>query len=407
MTSKEYEKSLNNAFSRFRKENSSELINGSKFFEQIGSTLLEDIPYKNQLAVKESVLKDLLKENTPKEVIENAKIIASPLQTHYRFKAEFVTSFNPKFEPFNRFGQRKKGNFNWVVDLDEYILIEPEVFKKVRQVYDFAISLELNGYDLRQNTGDLRYLTIKSYKNASMLIITSANNDQRFEKVIDFAKNLGFDSVYWLLNNTKHDSFEGDIIKFVGQEYINIPIKVNSAEFKFSVGPFTFFQNNIYCFEVLLEYLDKFITDNNFKDYALYDLYSGVGLFGIIFARYFDFVKSIDIVQESIVMGNKIKEINNIMNIDFEARDIKDMHFTPVNKSIVIVDPPRNGLEQKGIENILEIKPEYLIYVSCNAVTFNNDLVELNKLYSVIDLAFFDTFPQTYHVECLCIMKRN
>jgi len=407
MTSKEYQKALDSAFNDYRKNNSDKLLQGSKYFNQIGSTLLEDIPYNNQLKIKNNVLNHLFAATVDNKILEKTEIIASPKTTEYRLKAEFVTSYNPKFEPFNRMGQRKKGNFSWVIDLDEYVLIDKAVFNKIRQVYEYALSLGINGYDLRMNTGDLRYLTIKSYKGSLMLIVTSAKMDNRLDDVLKFAKDIGFSSVYLLLNNTKHDSFEGDIIKYVGEELIDIPITVKESTFKFKVGPFTFFQNNIYCFEELLNYVGRFIDNNEFSKRTLYDLYSGVGLFGIIFANFFKDVKSIDIVQESIDLGNKIKEINSIKNIEFEARDIKDMHFSADKNSVVIVDPPRNGLEEKGIQNILEIEPEYLIYVSCNPVTLNNDLKTLNTNYDTLDLKFFDTFPQTYHVESLCIMKRK
>lgn len=404
MTSKEYEKTLNLAFNEYRKNNQQDLLNGSKYFNQIGSTLLEDIEYSQQLKIKEQILNKLF-ENFTSEL--SPSIFGSPKITEYRFKVEFVTSYNPKFEPFNRFGQRKKGNFSWVVDLDEYVLIEKDIFKKARQVYDYAISLGLNGYDLRMNKGDLRYITIKYYKDSSMLVITSANQDERFNQLIDYAKVLGFNSIYWLQNSTKHDSFEGEVIKFEGVEFINIPMFINSNKYDFLVGPFTFFQNNIYCFEVLLEYLDKFIESQEFSSKTLFDLYSGVGLFGIVFAKYFNNIKSVDIVKDSIDLGIKISQLNNIKNIEFEARDIKDMSFTKNRDSVVIVDPPRNGLEEKGLINIMEIEPEYLIYISCNPITLEKDLCDLTEKYSILDLKYFDTFPQTYHVESLCIMKRK
>lgn len=406
MNAKEFDRKLDQEFDIYRKNHSDKLLAGSKFFNEIGSTRLEDISYNVQLDVKVKVLKELFNNNVAQDILNNLEIVQSPKITEYRFKSEFVTSYNPKFEPYNRFGQRKKNNFSWVVDLDEYVLVESEIFNKVRQVYDYALSIGINGYDLKKNTGDMRYLTLKTYKQESMLIITSANDDERFNMVMNFTLKNGFKSVYWLKNNTKHDSYEGEILKFIGSEYIQVPITVKDHTYTFNVGPFTFFQNNIYCFEKLLAYVSNFTAKNEFSNRTLYDLYCGVGLFGITLANQFKEVKGIEIVKESIDLAEVNKKLNNIKNINFEVKDIKNITFVEDETSVVLVDPPRNGLEDKGIENILQINPEYIIYISCNPVTLNIDLDELQKKYRILDLKIFDTFPLTYHLESLCIMQK-
>jgi len=406
LTSREFDKNLEFQFNKYRIENPDKLLVGSKYSKEIGSTRIEDIPYPEQIKIKTNILKELFSFSVSENILNTFQVIESPKITEYRFKVEFVTSFNPKFEPHNRFGQRKKGNFSWVVDLDEYILIEKKLFKKTRKVYDYAISLGLTGYDLRMNTGDLRYITIKSYKNESMLIITSSNLDERFNKVMEYALANGFKSVYWLLNNTKHDSFEGELVKSIGTELLKIPLKLKHKEFNLLVGPFTFFQNNIYSFEILLDYINKFFDSNNFKDRTLYDLYCGVGLLGIVFADKFRMVKGIEIVKESIELANKNLELNNITNASYQTKDIKEIKFDLDNTSVVIVDPPRNGLEEQGTQNVLEISPEFLIYISCNPITLNNDLAILSKKYKILDLKSFDAFPLTYHLESLCIMQK-
>lgn len=406
MTNKEFDKLLDQHFSKYRSENKDILLIGSKFSKEIGSTRLEDIPYHDQLNTKLEVLKLLFDGNVNPTILEKLEVYPSPHIIEYRFKVEFVTSFNPKFEPHNRFGQRKKGNFSWVVDLDEYVLIEKGIFLQTRKVYDYAISLGLSGYDLKKNTGDLRYITVKSYLNESMLLLTSSNRDPRFEQVMEFALEQGYKSVYWLINDTLHDSFEGEVIKYIGKELLTISVKANNTEFQFLVGPFTFFQNNIYSFELILEYINKFLIKNNFNSKTLYDLYCGVGLLGIVFANRFNKVIGIEIVRESIDLALKNLELNNVKNAHYSVKDIKEMHFKEDLNSVVIVDPPRNGLEDGGIKNLLEINPEYIIYISCNPVTLNKDLKVLKEKYQVLDLKSFDTFPQTYHLESLCIMQK-
>lgn len=238
-----------------------------------------------------------------------------------------------------------------------------------------------------------------------MLIVTTNTQNEAVNKVIEYAKELGFDSVYWVLNNTIHDSYEGNIITYLGKEYLNIPIELSST-YQFLVGPFSFFQNNIYAFEELLKYIEAFLKQKDTSIKNLYDLFCGVGLLGIVYSGMFNKVKGVEISNESIELAKKNININNIKNAEYNAIDIKAAEFSEDNQSYVIVDPPRTGLEDKGIANILKINPEILIYISCNPVTLNNDLKILSDRYKIIDLKFFDTFPLTHHLEGLCIMQR-
>ena len=97
--------------------------------------------------------------------------------------------------------------------------------------------------------------------------------------------------------------------------------------------------------------------------------------------------------------------IYNIKNINFvcgeSGKELKNIKFNP---DIVIVDPPRSGLSKDTIKNILKIAPKKLIYVSCDPMTFVRDLNMLNEKYEIIEITPFDMFPNTKHVECLCLL---
>lgn len=103
MTNKEFKRRLNSAFLEYRNKNTNELVTPSKFFNQIGSTDLEDIAYNKQVEIKLAILKEVFNE-----YYKDLDIIKSPKETEYRFKAEFVTSYNPIFEPHNRMGNERK-----------------------------------------------------------------------------------------------------------------------------------------------------------------------------------------------------------------------------------------------------------------------------------------------------------
>ncbi|CAG1020175.1 partial 23S rRNA (uracil-C(5))-methyltransferase RlmCD, partial [Patescibacteria group bacterium] len=117
-------------------------------------------------------------------------------------------------------------------------------------------------------------------------------------------------------------------------------------------------------------------------------------------------VKGIEIVQDSIDLAIQNQKLNKINNADFKCFDIKNLVLPKDTDSVTIVDPPRTGLEDKGVSNVLDISSKYVIYVSCNPITLAYDIQKLSNQYKIIDLKAFDMFPQTYHIECLCILER-
>src|SRR5260221_12121836 len=135
----------------------------SKYFGEIGSTQNEDIPYVLQLKVKQNAVKEIFSNIIDDSILYNLEITGSPITDSYRFKMEFVCSYNPIHEPHERFGQRKKNNFSWVIDMDSCNLIDAKVFKDCRKIYEEIKKLGISNYDLKKSTGKLRYLTIKPY----------------------------------------------------------------------------------------------------------------------------------------------------------------------------------------------------------------------------------------------------
>ncbi len=122
----------------------SEIINKdtSKYFPDIGSIPLEDIPYSNQIEIKEKALKNIYPS------FKNIEVAASDQTYNYRFKMDYVCSYNPFHEPNNRLGQRKAGKFNWVIDMTEAVLFSCEWFNKARKLFELALEQGIELYDL-------------------------------------------------------------------------------------------------------------------------------------------------------------------------------------------------------------------------------------------------------------------
>jgi len=403
MTSIDSNKKLKQFFNlEFRKirESKANTRASSKYFGEIGSTEIEDIPYDLQIQIKADSLQHIFSKITG-DLIEIEK---SPALEKYRFRMDFVCDFNPFHEPNNRFGQRKKGKYNWVIDMDECVLIPKNWFNKSREVYKFINNLGLRNYDLVKKDGELRYMVIRQFEGEAMLnIVTKSNrNDSLIEKTAQFALKQGFKSVYWMLEETERDDSNGKIHKYWGEE--NILVSLGKKEFK--IGPLNFFQNNISAFEKIIEDVKNFINEN--RTDILYDLYSGIGTLGIIFSEYYKQVYGYEFEQQNVDQFEQNTKLNKIKNYKMQQADLNKLMTDHIlEDQTIVIDPPRTGLQKTGIENVLKFNPKYIIYISCNPITQADDLLSLIANYKVKFIKAYDCFPLTYHLESLVIMERN
>ncbi len=168
----------------------------------------------------------------------------------------------------------------------------------------------------------------------------------------------------------------------------------------------SFFQVNQYITKKLYDEVLKNVKNCHAK--KVLDLYCGTGTIGLYIASEVEKVVGIEVVSDAIIDANKNKSLNNISNIKFILGDV-EKRIEQINEyyDMVIVDPPRSGMSSTIISTINKLKPEYMIYVSCDTMTLARDLKQLEKEYNIDYIKPFDMFPNTYHVECVCLLKRK
>ena len=138
------------------------------------------------------------------------------------------------------------------------------------------------------------------------------------------------------------------------------------------------------------------------------DLYCGTGTIGIYVSKYTNHVLGIDCNQSNILDANKNKELNKVENIEFIASKVEDVIENIKDKyDLIIVDPPRAGLDPKTIKTIKEMSPINIIYVSCDPVTLMRDLNILKEHYNIVEITPFNMFPRTYHCESITVLERK
>lgn len=177
-------------------------------------------------------------------------------------------------------------------------------------------------------------------------------------------------------------------------------IKIN--EYTFQVDIKSFFQvNNNICGKIF-----KYIEDN-LKEYNIcLDLYSGVGTLSIVASKKVSLVYSIEINENSHKNAIKNLELNNIKNVKLILGSVEEKIKEIKEKvDVIITDPPRSGMDEITINVIEKLKPKQIIYVSCNPLTLARDLNKLKENYKLEKSAIFDMFPNTSHIECICILN--
>ena len=307
----------------------------------------------------------------------NAKVsdtVPSRLENNYRNKASF------KVED-NRIGFYGEGTYQ-LIDIENCMLLDNQINNVLYVIREY-----INRY---QN--NLTNITVK-YGNADddiLIDIVSTNEND-------------INILNWLNTNIKNlkTVIFNDRVVF-GNGYIN---QISNG-LMFNCSAKSFFQVNSMQAEELYDIAIKEAKLSK-KDTVL-DLYCGTGTITSIIAGYVKKVIGIEIVKDAIIDANQNTKINNINNIKFICGDAaKEISKIDEKIDIIFVDPPRSGVDRKAIAIMKNLNPKKIIYISCNPVTMARDLSYLENMYEVKKVIPVDMFPNTSHVECVCVLHRK
>ena len=208
--------------------------------------------------------------------------------------------------------------------------------------------------------------------------------------------NIDNDKLIQILKDNVSSIFINGV-KVFGNDYVMI----NVGNYRYAVYPDSFFQVNT---KMISRLYDKVLEFAGRGD-KLLDLYCGAGTIGIYLANNFNSVRGIEQNESAIKGANLNKGINDIKNISFVCEKASDIN--EIVEDVVVVDPPRSGLDSTTIKRILDSRIERLIYVSCNPITLARDINILKDKYNLVSMSLFDMFPNTSHAECVCLLNRQ
>jgi len=276
-------------------------------------------------------------------------------------------------------------------------------------VKQFADRNKLTYFDIRNQQGLLRNLMIRTTStNDLMVLIQFFEADKKSIKLMMEHLKTTFPEITSLLyiinqkaNNTMYDQ---EVICYSGKDHIME--EMNGLYFK--IGSKSFFQTNNEQAKVLYRKTKELAQIK--KDQIVYDLYTGTGTIAQYVAESAKEVIGIDSVEEGINAAYENADRNNINNCTFYTGDMKDIftdEFIAINGSpdVIITDPPRDGMHKKVVEQILKIKAERIVYVSCNSATQARDMSLMKDLYELKNIQPIDMFPQTHHVENIAVLE--
>lgn len=362
-----------------------------KHFTICGGCSWQHIDYEYQLQLKIESVQNAW--NTHELDVSHIPVHTESSQPfHYRNRMDFVWWWN------GAFGLREKGKWNSVVDLQECWLLPSETMHVALEVNRRAHVLNLPFRDQKKNIPGLRYLVIRTGIHTGEIMLNIVSDS------IELPQDLWVDlpnvcSVYQLINdNPTRDTSDGEPKYLFGKDGYEETILGQS----FTVKPNVFFQPNPIMAEKMVNTVRKWIEEDDGSKKKFIDLYCGVGMFTVLLADLFEDVTGIELVEESIHLA---RQHAGDQNIDFFVADaVKVQPKLLHDVDVLLVDPPREGLLPKVIKKIKEVLPKRLIYVSCHPHKGVEDIAQLVEHYDIKQIAYFDQFPQTPHVEMIVML---
>jgi 23S rRNA (uracil-5-)-methyltransferase RumA len=365
-----------------------------------GSCGWSHIPYEKQLKQKLSDINGSFK--IKKLDLEVEEIIASPKIDHYRNRMDFVIDFQ------GHLGLREKGKWWRVIDDHPCFIADEKIEALFSKVRTWAQTCGLSFYDRKAHTGLLRYAVIRSTSTGETMInvVTSAPSgleNETSDSIEAVMANLATaaqpTTLVWSINQTITDVSFGDEIKTIsGPGYIEELIDGH----RYRISPNAFFQTNSFASPLLLQTVNEFAGDLTGK--TLLDLYCGTGFFAVAMAGSAKRTVGVELSTEAIRDARVNGDLNSVA-VEFHDAKTEAFDWMSLGAEVVILDPPRSGMHDQALADILKALPPTIVYVSCNYKNFAREMVQLGEFYDVKKIKAIDMFPHTPHVELVTLLK--
>jgi 23S rRNA (uracil1939-C5)-methyltransferase len=389
-------------------------------FGVCGGCRWQMLPYPLQLQYKQQQVEDVLQRIGKVELPAIDPILGAAESIHYRNKIEYTFSnrrfllprelHDPAVNPQqNVAGFHARGLFDKVVDIDICYLQQEPTNQLRKAVRDFGLERNLPFYDIRAHHGWLRNLQLRICTTGEImanLVLGYEDEGQTRELTQRLLQQFPQLTTLLVTINPKWNDTIGDLEPRIvhGKGYVIEKLE----DFRFKIGPKSFFQTNTIQGEALYRVTREF-AELTGKE-TVYDLYCGTGSIGIFVSRQAARIVGVEVVPEAVADAKENAALNNIPHARFFAGDVVDVcndeFFAREGRpDVIITDPPRAGMHEGLVNKILEIAAPTVVYVSCNPATQARDLRLLDAKYAVTRVQPVDMFPHTHHIENIVQLK--
>ena len=391
-------------------------------FGVCGGCKWQNLPYEEQLKQKTKQVEDQLVRIGHLDIPEVRPCLGSERTREYRNKLEF-TFADRRWLTYEEIaeggdiaatpavGFHIPGCFDKVLDIDKCHL-QIDLSNRIRlAIKSFCIENGYSFHNARMHEGLMRTMVVRTASTGEVMVIVvfNENDEERINALMSHLKSEfpEITSLIYMVNDKWNDSLgDREPICFAGKDHI-----IEQMEgLQFKVGPKSFYQTNSEQAYELYKVTRDFADLR--EDDVLYDLYTGTGTIANFCARRAKKVVGVEYVPEAIEDAKINSQINGIENTTFYAGDMKDVlsdDFVERNgrPDVIILDPPRAGVDEKVLEVIKRAAPERMVYVSCNPSTQARDLAIFNDMYEIIAVQPVDMFPHTHHVENVVKLRKR
>ena len=366
------------------------------------------LKYAEQLSFKRKQVSELLRKTAGKVDFPVLDTLASPKETHYRNKASIpVRTVNRVLET----GFFRKQSHS-LVPVEDFYIQQPEIDSIVLAVRDLLRNYGIKAYNEVENTGFMRNNVVRRGYASGEVMVIFVTRKAAFFKKDDIVKALigqfpEIKSIMQTVNSSTGNAIFGPEWHILyGQDYITDSML--GKQYQIS-GP-SFYQVNTAAAELLYQTAIKFADLT--KDDIVIDAYSGIGTIGLSFADQVKHVYGVEVIDAAVENAKKNATLNGITNATYvtgKAEEVMaDWLRQDIKPTVILVDPPRKGLDEAFIEAAASTKARSIVYISCNAATFARDVTRFEALgYTLDKVQPVDLFPQTHHVELVGVMVRK
>lgn len=377
--------------------------------EFCGGCIYQGVAYKEQLAEKEKQVHEFL---SAKGVVPEKLDAIEGCSNSYNYRNKMEYTFGDFVKDGEiTLGMHRKKNFMSIITVDECQLVDNDFNVILDGVLSFVKEREYPFYHKRSHKGLMRNLIIrKGMRTGELLVNIVTTSEEGFDEkgFVDMLLSLELRNnivgILRTLNDNIADAVNCEkLLTLWGRDYYMEKI----LDLDFKVSAFSFFQTNVEAAERL--YSEALALVDSFEGKSVFDLYCGTGTISQILALRAKKVLGIELVAEAVDAAKENAALNGLSNCDFIAGDVFEVLKGVSEKpDVIVVDPPRVGIQPKALDKIIEYDVPEIVYISCNPKTMADNLRYMKYCgYECVYLKPFDNFPLTKHIESIALLRKH